>query len=108
MDRHFTSPDELVSVSVNGRLSRHVIVRAQRVNGSNRVDGASSDPLPNGLRTIWTAQATSCVKVDALAFGEQRFAIAGLHRDQKRGAVELWDVESGELDENRDCALTSS
>ncbi|OCB86785.1 WD40 repeat-like protein [Sanghuangporus baumii] len=95
----FITPDTLLSCTVSGKLELHRL-------SSNLSSGSRSrqgDMPPGGLQTICSAQSR-CAKVDILTSTTHRllenqepeiaatFAIAGLHADKKRGAVELWHL----------------
>ncbi|THG99446.1 hypothetical protein EW145_g7264 [Phellinidium pouzarii] len=84
---NFVSPDKLVSCSLHGKIALHHLVRANR---------SSSEGQQNGLRTAWTIQSGACSKVDMLSFHAECFALAGLHKDQKRGVVEFWTLARDE------------
>ncbi|KAH8116886.1 WD40 repeat-like protein [Phellopilus nigrolimitatus] len=86
---HFVAPDQLISCSLHGKLAFHRLVRSGNAN---------SESPRGGLKTTWTIQTSSCSKVDMLSYDAhcRRFAVSGLHKDQKHGTLELWTMTGGE------------
>ncbi|KAI5121688.1 hypothetical protein M0805_002763 [Coniferiporia weirii] len=114
---HFLSPDELISCTLHGALAVHRLVRPDNSNSSSGSNPDSGSGAGAGsLRTTWSARSAACAKVDVLAMspsvpaissgvggstgptGARWLALAGLHTDLRRGAVEVWAVGGGGTD----------
>ncbi|KAL5529677.1 hypothetical protein ACEPAG_5662 [Sanghuangporus baumii] len=103
----FITSDTLLSCTVSGKLELHRLTS----NLSSSSNSRRGDVPPGGLQTICSAQP-SCVKVDVLTSTAHTlvdnqepkfvatFAIAGLHADKKRGAVELWHLRTCQSSDN--------
>lgn len=76
---------------MHGKLAAHHLTSNLHLRQSQ------NDVPAGGLRTLWTAQS-ACAKVDIVTFppgaSAESLAVAGLHVDKKRGAVELWNVQA--------------
>ncbi|EJD02384.1 WD40 repeat-like protein [Fomitiporia mediterranea MF3/22] len=109
----FVAPDTLLSCTVHGKLELHQLTRntppSSTSTSTSRRQPQDITPV-GGLRSFWSGQS-SLTKVDALSLsvpmksgaGGQKegdrdaiIAVAGLHTDKKRGAVELWNVRISE------------
>ncbi|KAL5489846.1 hypothetical protein ACEPAI_4678 [Sanghuangporus weigelae] len=97
----FITPDILLSCTVSGKLELHRL--SSNLSSSLSSSSRRSDMPPGELQPICSMQS-SCAKVDVLTSTTHTlidnqepeivatFAIAGLHADKKRGAVELWHL----------------
>lgn len=85
----FTSPDTLVSCSLNGKIIDHELVHPN--------PQAEEGMRAGGLRKTLEATAENCVKVDVLAYStlHNRVAVGGIHTDTKKGVLELWSLIGG-------------
>ncbi|KAL5511180.1 hypothetical protein ACEPAH_4395 [Sanghuangporus vaninii] len=108
----FITPDTLLSCTVSRKLELHRL--SSNLSSSSR--SRQGDMPPGALQTICSAQSR-CAKVDILTSSSHRllenqepeivvmFAIAGLHADKKRGAVELWHLHTCSSNDNPNPAI---
>lgn len=85
----FTSPNTLVSCSLNGKIIVHELVHPN--------PQAEEGMRAGGLRKTSEATAENCVKVDVLAYSilHNRLAVGGIHTDTRKGVFELWSLIGG-------------
>ena len=82
----FTSPERVVSCALNGKMVEHELVRP------------NAQGQAGGLREVKEWMSESCMKLDSLTYcaASGCVAVGGLHKDAKKGALELWPLRDSE------------